>query len=282
MTSFLDKLNLRPGERRLVVIVAIVVFIVLNIWLVWPSFGDWGRTENAIEAARKKLQMFNEELAKTNLYQRQMTELRAKGLYVATEDQASQLQREVMSQANLSGVELTGVRPGRGYSGGRTNAFFEEQSLDASFKAGEKELVDFLYNLGARNSLIRVRSMQIGRDPSGTRLSGSLTLVESFQKKPPPRMAAATPAASPPKTAAPPAKATPPATATATPKPAATPPPPAKTGVPAPTPAKGVATPPPAAKGATSAPPAAPNAPAPKTTNWLRRLLSASGRERAA
>jgi type II secretory pathway component PulM len=63
MTKFLDKLNLRPGERRLVVVVAIVVFLVLNVWLVWPSFGEWGRTEQRITDARKKVRQFQNELA---------------------------------------------------------------------------------------------------------------------------------------------------------------------------------------------------------------------------
>ena len=41
--SLFDKLNLRPNERRLVIIVLIVVFIILNFIFVWPRFGDWGK-----------------------------------------------------------------------------------------------------------------------------------------------------------------------------------------------------------------------------------------------
>ena len=40
MNSFLDRLNLRPQERRLVVGVLVIVFVVVNLWFVWPHAGD--------------------------------------------------------------------------------------------------------------------------------------------------------------------------------------------------------------------------------------------------
>jgi len=40
MNTFLDKLNLRPQERRLVVMGSAALFIVLQFWLVWPHFND--------------------------------------------------------------------------------------------------------------------------------------------------------------------------------------------------------------------------------------------------
>ena len=42
-TSIFDKLNLRPQERRLVVIVGMVLFVLINWWFVWPFFGEWGK-----------------------------------------------------------------------------------------------------------------------------------------------------------------------------------------------------------------------------------------------
>ena len=76
--------------------------------------------------------------------------------------------------------------------------------------SGEKELVDFLYRLGSGNSLIRVRDMNLGTElPARQKLQGSLTLVESFQKKPvkvaaappPPKKTTPAPAKAPPKAA---------------------------------------------------------------------------------
>lgn len=67
--------------------------------------------------------------------------------------------------------------------GACTNAFFEEAGLRITVTTGEKELVDFLWNLGSRNALIRVRAMSLQPDPSQTRLKGNVELVESFPKK---------------------------------------------------------------------------------------------------
>ena len=218
MTSILDKLNLSPQERRLVVVVAIVVFVVLNIWLIWPEFGSVSRWNNRRQAAEANLKKFKDEIAKKAVYERQLRELESQGQHVGTEEQALSLQRDVSTQALLSGVQVNRYDPQpRVSTGGRTNAFFEEQGLIITVVTGEKELVDFLYNLGTRSSLIRVRSMSLSRDPSGMKLQGSMTLVASFAKKPATKTApgpkttnqpASRPAA--PKTNAPPRTNTPP------------------------------------------------------------------------
>jgi len=191
MTSFLDKLNLSPQERRLVVVVAIVVFIVLNIWLIWPEFGSVTIWKQRRTDAEKRLKQFNDEILKQDSYRRQLRELEDQGQHVGTEEQALSLQRDVANQALLSGVQVNRYDPQpRMPTGGRTNAFFEEQGLNITVVTGEKELVDFLYNLGTRSSLIRVRSMTLSRDPTGMKLQGNLQLVASFAKKPASRTAA--------------------------------------------------------------------------------------------
>jgi len=68
--------------------------------------------------------------------------------------------------------------------GGKTNAFFEEQTVVLNVTCGEKELVDFLYRLADKDLLIRAKSMQISPDiQSRMRLQGPITLVKSFQRK---------------------------------------------------------------------------------------------------
>ena len=88
MMGFLDKLNLRPHERRLVVIVALVVFVVLNIWLVWPQFGTVGQWQQRRLDAMKRFQNFDTEVKKKPIYQRQLEELELLGGSVGTEEQA--------------------------------------------------------------------------------------------------------------------------------------------------------------------------------------------------
>jgi hypothetical protein len=151
----------------------------------------------------KDLQKFNDELRKKPENERKLRELESQGAYVGSEEQALALQKDVNNQAILSAVQVQGFNSAPRSSTGRTNAFFEEQTLIINIvNTGEKELVDFLYNLGLRSSLIRVKSMTLAPDP-GTRmkLQGSLTLVASFAKKPPPKVAAPPKATNqPPKT----------------------------------------------------------------------------------
>jgi Tfp pilus assembly protein PilO len=218
VTSILDKLNLSPQERRLVVVVAIVVFVVLNIWLIWPEFGSVGRWNNRRQAAEANLKKFKDEISNQTKYKLQLTDLERLGGQIGTEEQALSLQRDVANQALLSGVQVNRYDPqARISTGGRTNAFFEEQGLIITVVTGEKELVDFLYNLGTRSSLIRVRSMTLSRDPTQMKLQGSMTLVASFAKKPATKTAPAPkstnqPASRPPapRTNAPPRTNTPP------------------------------------------------------------------------
>jgi hypothetical protein len=213
MTGLLDKLNLRPHERRLVVLVALVVFVVLNIFLIWPEFGSVGRWQQRRSDALKKLETFKNEVNKKPIYEKQLADLESQGAHVGTEDQAMALSRDVANQATLSGVQVNRYDPAPRSSTGRTNAFFEEQTLIITVTTGEKELIDFLYNLGARSSLIRVKSMTLSPDPSRMKLMGNITLVASFAKKAPPRVAA------PPKATNQPAKATPPQKTTNAPGP---------------------------------------------------------------
>lgn len=220
MKSLFDKLNLRPQERRMVVIVAIVVFAVANFVFVFPIFGDLGKTQQKKRDAERTLEKFKTELGRESQYKRELDRLEKMGGYLPSEEQALELQREVYQQAQQSGVII--VRSDASRSGGisaqRTNSFFEEQTLVIHINSGEKELVDFLYGLGKGQSLTRVASMNLQRDPSQTKLAGPITLVKSFQKKPP-RAAAPTTMASTAKAAtpSPSAKASPPPASKASP-----------------------------------------------------------------
>lgn len=191
--SLFDKLNLRPNERRLVIIVLIVVFIILNFIFVWPRFADWGKIKARRTIAEQQIAQFERESANTKGYQMKMKDLETQGAAVASEEQAVKMSTTVQNQAALSGVLVNRYDPGRQTVmsvGGKTNQFFEEQSGLLGFVAEEKALVDFLYSLGTGGSLIRVRSMTLNPDPPRNKLQGNITLVASYAKKAPPRSAA--------------------------------------------------------------------------------------------
>ncbi len=214
MTGFLDKLNLRPGEKRLVVVVAFIVFVVLNLWFVIPHYGDHTKAQTELEKAQKTLAMFQKETENKTVgdLQKRLAELEGQGQSILPTEQSLDLIRTIQNQAAQSGVNITAQSEVSTTATGKTNAFFEEKSRMITVVTGEKELVNFLVSLGSTNSMIRVRTMTLKPDQSGTRLQGNITLVASYQRPKPKRpelpakAAAAVPASKTPdaKVAAPP------------------------------------------------------------------------------
>jgi hypothetical protein len=183
-TSFFDKLNLRPQERRLVVIVGLVVFILLNMWFVWPFFGEWDKVQADLRKDQNTLERYNAEIAKKGTYERKQRELEQTGSEMLNNE--TDFQRIVSSQAAAAGVYLTDLRTGSGASlGTKTNQFFQEQSIVVQFSSGGKEIVDFLVGIAAQNEMIRVREMGIRPDATQTKLSGSITFAGNYARPQP-------------------------------------------------------------------------------------------------
>ncbi|MBI5383675.1 MAG: hypothetical protein HZA90_03210 [Verrucomicrobia bacterium] len=190
MTSFLDKLNLRPNERRLVVVVALVVVAFLYFWFIWPQFAEWKKLKNRKTDLQQTLLRFQKEIEKTDLYKRQQIELQTKGARVDPDLQSLDLARTVQNFGNANNVGLPNIQPGRTTdSGGKTNAFFEEKTVSIQYLADEPSLVNFLFALSSGDSLIRVSSMTVNPDPTRMKLMGNMTLVASYPKKAPAKSA---------------------------------------------------------------------------------------------
>jgi len=195
MTNPLDRLNLRPFEKRLVVGVAAVLFIVLNAWFVFPHFSDLAQAQKQRDDALEKIKRWQVEIDQEPNYRKQIRELESESQAVPTEDQAIQFSRAIQMQQAQSGVNITSTSK----QTVRTNQFFLELTQQVSVESGEAQLVDFLYNLGSGNSLIRVRDLALHPNAPRQALSGNVKLVASYQKNPPKKAA---PAASPPGAAA--------------------------------------------------------------------------------
>ncbi len=192
MISYLDKLNLRPQERRLVVVVALAVFVVLNLWFVWPHFGDWAKAKSARARAETTMKRYQDEIARVPGYEKRLVELESEGGSVVTDEQQLDLLLTVQNQSRKHDVTVTSYDPRPKTVLTETNRFFEEQTLTIHVNTGNEELVNFLVSLASTNSLIRVRDMRLNPDPTGTRLNGDITLVASYQKKLPASRAPAT------------------------------------------------------------------------------------------
>ena len=191
MTNPLDRLNLRPFEKRLVVVVAAVLFVVLNAWFVFPHFSDLGLAQERRVDAFKKIDRWQAEIKQVPAYQRQVREMESEGQSVPAEDQQNQFSRAIQMQQAQSGVNITSTSKQTVH----TNQFFLELTQQVSVESGEAQLVDFLFNLGSGNSLIRVRDLALHPNAPRQQLSGNVKLVASYQKNPPKKAA---PAANPP------------------------------------------------------------------------------------
>lgn len=185
MNNLLDKLNLRPQEKRLIVVVASITFVVLNVWLVWPHFKDWRLVGLELDKAQETLRVYEKETARTGDYETRLRVLEGSGPNVIPEEQDLDLVRTVQSQTIASGLRVSRSDPKPKTSNSRTNQFFEEQTLSLRFEAGNEELVKFLVNLASTNSLIRVQDLDVHPDRGGFTLSGNITLIASYQKNQP-------------------------------------------------------------------------------------------------
>lgn len=189
-----EKLTLRTGEKRLLVAIGIVLFIVLNVLFVWPKFGEFGRVRTKTDKVRQEIAKFQAEIDKTPSYQKVLKEMEGQGSRIVKEEQSLRLLQTVQSQALANGVRINSSQEStRGFNIA-TNAFFDEQSLVVSYDTSYQPLIDFLVGLAEHESMIRVRQMDVKPDPSRQRLQGNITLVASFQKSRPGSPAAAQPA----------------------------------------------------------------------------------------
>jgi Tfp pilus assembly protein PilO len=179
-TSIFDKMNLRPQERRLVVIVGLVIFVLLNMWFVWPFFNDWGTTREAIAKNRDTLERYKREISQKPKYEALQRELEATGSQMLQSE--NDLQRIIQTQIAASAIQV--VRgPVPISTTGKTNQFYQEIGVSLEFTSGGREIVDFLVGVAAQNAMIRVREMRLSPEPSQQRLRGTLVFVGNFQQK---------------------------------------------------------------------------------------------------
>lgn len=182
--------QLRPLERRLVVGVMVVFFLVLNAVFIWPHISDWSDLRTRLNTANDKLKLYQTAIGQTPTYEAQVKKFASQGETVAAEDLAINFTRTIQSQSLASGVQLQNTS--RQIT--RTNdAFFVQQVQNINVLATEDQLVDFLYKLGSGASMIRVSDLELQPDAPRQRLSANIRLVASYQKNSPTAKAATTP-----------------------------------------------------------------------------------------
>jgi Tfp pilus assembly protein PilO len=174
--------QLRPMERRLAVGVLVILFLVLNAWLVWPHHSDWGNLRRRGDEARRKFKLYQTGIAQTPNYAAQVKNLEGQGESVAPEDQAINFMRTIQAQAAASGFGIANYSRSQSLT---NDAFFVEQEQTITVVADDKQLVDFLYKLGSGASMVRVRDLELQPDAARQHLNANIQLVASYQKNVP-------------------------------------------------------------------------------------------------
>ena len=199
--------QLKPLERRWAVAGLALVFLMLNYFFIWPHRHDWARDDARAQNADKKIDEYNAEIVKKAVYLGKLRTLQADGSDVVAEDQAIDFVRfySGLLLANRVLLQNGGTLTTR-----TNNPFFIEQQLGITAQADETNLVNFLYNLGAGNSMVRVKAMNLRPTSDKHELNAGITMIASYLKK-----------ATAPSRAAPTKNTTSPKTASSAPKPAA-------------------------------------------------------------
>ena len=174
--------HLRPMERRLAVGMLVVLLLVLNGVYIWPHRSDWSNLHGRLEAARKKLELYQKTILLSSNYEAQVKGFESQGEFVAPEDQSINFLRTIQSQATASQVQMGNMSRPTTHT---NDAFFVEQIQNINVTATDEQLVDFLYKLGSGASMIRVRDLELQPDPPRQRLNANIRLVASYQKNAP-------------------------------------------------------------------------------------------------
>jgi hypothetical protein len=184
MKKLFDQLQLRPHERRLVVIGMVVLFLVLNMWFVWPHYGDRARAIRQLTQSNQSVSRFQKELSLTNQYNELLTKLDNEGAGVLSDDEDIALLSTVQTLIRENGVSHSSITPAARSALRGTNEFFEQRALTIVLNPNEPQpLISFLVSLATNDVTLRVDSLELKPDQSKTKLSGSLRVVASFQKK---------------------------------------------------------------------------------------------------
>jgi len=190
MLKLFDRLKLTPSERRLVVGILVVAFLVLNYWVVWPRFNDFKTVSEDIASMNRKKDIYEREIERRPTYEVLLRKLKAEGSVLPVGEERIAFRSDMERLARDSGLAVPRwgeVLPERG--GQNTNAFFEAIGITLQSASGtEEQFVEFLHRVGASNSTIRVKELTLSpgnfdsRSQGKTNLVGNLRLVASVQK----------------------------------------------------------------------------------------------------
>jgi hypothetical protein len=190
MSEFVDSLNLRPQEKRIIVVVGVVLFVVLDLVFVQPHFKDYASIRRQMEDTRNTIKVYKSKIGMDNNpnngFLKQLEKLKKQEGTGASQYKEIQLQNTITAQARASGVNVQNSDPLPTTHKGLTNQadqFFESQSIRIAVQAREEDMVKFLFNIGNDPAMIRVQELDLRPfDANRYQLKGQITLTADYQK----------------------------------------------------------------------------------------------------
>ena len=190
MSSMVDSLNLRPQEKRVIVVIAVAVFVILNLVLVFPHFKDYGNIQKELLNYRTTNANYSAAIAEdndpVNGSKRKLEKLEKSKGGAAGEFKEIALEETVTSEARANGLFIQSqntVAPQRIGPTTQSDKFFESQSTRIVVQATEDSLVKFLYDMGNDPAMIRVWELSLSpMDQNRYKLNASITLTADYQK----------------------------------------------------------------------------------------------------
>jgi len=186
MASLFDRYNLNPFERRLVVFVGLAVFIVLNMVLVWPKFGEWKKITEGMDTAEQQKMNYERMIARTPTFEARLEELKGQGSDVLPSARANELAKIIQTEALKSQLPVPNIIPQTTRASADELAdFFDRKAFSLVVDTDDEPLIRFLVAIGTNSAMIRVRDLDLSpKRPAETNLTCKMTLVASYQKQP--------------------------------------------------------------------------------------------------
>lgn len=188
--SILDQLNMSPQEKRVVVGGSVLLFLVLNLWFVWPHYGELGETRDRLQHAETTLTRYQLEVAQLPTRQEQLNQFEKQGALVLAEEQFNTVINEIVRLARKSKLNYEPPEADDRSENEDPDSMLQKRKVTLKFNPSSTEaLIEFLIALPSSELAIRVLDLSIApnrtRPHPGTMLAGSMTLVASFQKNAP-------------------------------------------------------------------------------------------------
>ena len=181
MIEFLNRIGVRPQERRAVILLLLGFLVIGNVvWLfMGPELLKLQASLEGFEEKNKAMATLPDLVGKLD---NDVKTLTAETGDVTDGRHAQQLMREIDSKARRMNLNFTRSRGQAGSSSRKKNQDFEEVQRAVTFQSDLIDLVGFLKKISEGKSMIRVSKMVIKPTPERKNLNVDLTFVASYPK----------------------------------------------------------------------------------------------------